>query len=211
MRKIRGMCTIKDCGQPHRGHGYCNSHYQKFYLFGEPLGKPERKLNFKVEEICKSTILERFERNFEKLDKNSCWLWKKALNGSGYGSTRIRSFSKSSMAHRISYELYIGEIPKGLYVCHSCDIPSCVNPNHLFLGTQSDNNKDMKSKNRGNYDIGSQCHNAKLNEEKVLSILEDLKNGISCKKLGLKHRISYVQISMIKSGKAWKHVTNRRA
>jgi hypothetical protein len=84
-----------------------------------------------------------FERKILK-QPNGCWLWNGALNKDGYGVFGI----KAEGAHRASYKMYKGEIPKGILVCHKCDIPRCVNPDHLFLGTQLDNIRDAQSKNR---------------------------------------------------------------
>ncbi len=89
------------------------------------------------------TILERFEAKFIKT--GTCWLWTGATGHFGYGRFYIK---KARTASRVSYELYKGEIPKGMLVCHSCDVPACVNPEHLWLGTHKDNTKDMWDKNR---------------------------------------------------------------
>lgn len=74
----------------------------------------------------------------------TCWLWQGLKTAKGYG----RYGKGGRRAHRIAYSEFIGEIPSGLLVLHSCDNPSCVNPNHLFLGTSADNTKDMVTKGR---------------------------------------------------------------
>lgn len=89
-------------------------------------------------------LKERFEEKINKTD--TCWIWIGAKRKTGYG--QICNNGKINSAHRISYELYKGEIPKGLCVCHTCDNPSCVNPEHLWLGTQNDNMLDAKNKKR---------------------------------------------------------------
>jgi hypothetical protein len=88
----------------------------------------------------------KFEECFIPEPTTGCWLW---INGNAkatYGA--YRDSGKNYRAHRASWLLYCGEIPKGLYVCHKCDTPACVNPKHLFLGTQKDNIHDMIKKGR---------------------------------------------------------------
>lgn len=89
------------------------------------------------------------EKFWAKVDKNSsggCWEFKTKLT-TGYGQIEHRG--KVSLAHRVSWEIHVGKIPEGMFVCHRCDNPPCVNPEHLFLGSHSDNMKDMYSKGRG--------------------------------------------------------------
>ena len=87
------------------------------------------------------------ERFWPKVDKtDTCWLWTGAKNDKGYG--QIRSPGRIDFAHRLSWTLERGDIPPGLSVCHHCDTPLCVNPDHLFLGTQQDNSRDMGQKGR---------------------------------------------------------------
>lgn len=93
---------------------------------------------------------ERFFKHVSKTD--TCWLWMGAKRGGGYGEFRIGSYKdgtrKMVVAHRFSWELHNGAIPKEMQVCHNCDVRNCVNPDHLFLGTQVDNMQDMHSKGR---------------------------------------------------------------
>lgn len=92
-------------------------------------------------------LKERFEEKFKINEETGCWEWQGSLNNCGYGFFAIKSgFQKT--AHRASFELYIGTIPDKMKVCHECDNTLCVNPNHLFLGTQQDNMDDMYKKGR---------------------------------------------------------------
>lgn len=106
------------------------------------------------------------KRFLDKVNKtSSCWIWIGADDGrKGYG--RINVNGKTAKAHRISYELFNGEIKDNLNVLHKCDNPKCVNPDHLFLGTQKMNMADMYSKNRAVHHLGESHHNGK----KVLCI-----------------------------------------
>lgn len=97
------------------------------------------------------------DRFFQKVEKTeSCWIWRGALNSKGYGAFGVHG--KSVSAHRYSYEMHIGPIPKGLYICHSCDTPSCVNPEHLWAGSPSENVKDMFLKDRQGDSARRQTH-----------------------------------------------------
>jgi predicted XRE-type DNA-binding protein len=108
------------------------------------------------------------------------------------------------------FELHFGEIPLGIYVCHRCDNPKCINPEHLFLGTPKDNMNDKMKKGR-NFNVkGSQHGQAKLDEEKVLEIKRLLaEKNLTQKKIGEKYGVNQNTISLIKSGKIWSHVENQ--
>jgi len=85
--------------------------------------------------------------------ETGCWEWDKCLDSqNGYGITFRNKIVKHRRAHRLSYIIFIGAIPKGLFVCYDCDNPKCINPKHLFLGTHQDNMDDMvmKGRQRGN-------------------------------------------------------------
>lgn len=96
------------------------------------------------------SVRERIEARVERIPIAGCWIWTAQLNGAGYGVFGIRQAGQSVpvRAHRLSYEAYLGPVPEGLFVLHRCDTRSCVNPAHLFVGTQRDNIQDMIAKGR---------------------------------------------------------------
>jgi hypothetical protein len=93
------------------------------------------------------TLRERFDANWEPVPECGCWIWTGSHASNGYG--RVLLCKGGVSAHRVSYELNVGPIPPGLRVLHKCDTRSCVNPDHLFLGTTQDNATDMARKDRG--------------------------------------------------------------
>ena len=99
----------------------------------------------------------RFANSYE-IKEDGCWNWERSIRSKlPYGSIRLNG--KHLVAHRYSWELSNGKIPYGIYVLHKCDNPSCVNPDHLFLGTQGDNNRDCIEKNRNFNKLKTRCIN----------------------------------------------------
>lgn len=90
----------------------------------------------------------RLERKIERVPISGCWIYTGFLDPEGYG--KFMEAGKQLRAHRYSYTLHKGNIPEGLFVCHTCDVPCCVNPDHLWLGTHDDNMKDKVKKGRSN-------------------------------------------------------------
>lgn len=144
-----------------------------------------------------NSLPEKFRKKIIVTD--SCWLWKAYIHKEGYGHFMIKkpfahpvSYTPVG-AHRFSWEHHYGEIPKGLLVCHKCDVRHCVNPEHLFLGTISDNMQDMIKKGRSNYikgfrlkKEGQRTHpNIKLSDAQVDEIRKT-----HCSKAGKKSEFS---------------------
>ena len=146
------------------------------------------------------------ERFWEKVDRrrpDECWPWRACKSKKGYG--KIGEKGKVLYSHRVSYGLYVGLIPEGQHVLHTCDNPPCCNPKHLFLGSQIDNNKDRDKKGRQSQKEG---HNsAKLTEESVAEIRRDYVRGSRTHgqpSLGRKYGVSSQEIGRIVLGKLWK-------
>lgn len=87
-------------------------------------------------------LADRFEASIYRCPMSGCWLWTGSINSKGYGRLKVGGRTTLS-AHRLAWELRVGEPPHDLFVCHRCDVPCCVNPNHLFLGTGDENIRDM--------------------------------------------------------------------
>ena len=141
------------------------------------------------------TIQERFESKFTKSD--DCWEWGAYKDRDGYGTIWIAG--RQQKAHRASYQLYIGEIPPRLCVCHRCDNPGCVNPDHLFLGTHADNAHDHVNKGRGFRPVmsGEKNVSAKLTEAQVIEIRARHSYGAKNVDLAKEFGVAQQTISMI--------------
>lgn len=135
------------------------------------------------------------------IHKNECMEWTGPKHTFGYGI-----FRKNILAHRFSYQHFIGEIKKGMSVLHKCDNPSCVKPNHLFLGTQKDNLNDMMNKKRGKFpgSPGERHHKHKLTLNNVKEIKYKLSLGFKQKEIAKMYNIDKSQISRINTGKIWR-------
>jgi hypothetical protein len=135
-----------------------------------------------------------------EIDENGCWnCISHAKNIKGYPHL-IRNGKQWIMSRYIYTQIH-GQIPDGMYVCHKCDNPSCINPEHLFLGTQTDNMQDMV--NKGRQLCGSLNGNSKLTAIEAKEIKYSALSGVNLAKM---FNVSTTQVSDIKNGKRWKHI-----
>lgn len=153
-------------------------------------------------------LLKRFEDKFIKGDISACWNWKSAATPR-YGI--IWANGGNVYAHRLSYEIYVGEIPEKMYVCHRCDNTLCVNPNHLFLGTPMDNVIDKVQKGRMADQRGDKNPSSKLTESNVIKILSLINNSDKTyKEIGEIFGVGFDTISDIVNRKTWSHILTDR-
>jgi hypothetical protein len=145
---------------------------------------------------------ERIENKVERIPEGGCWVWIGTTTVRGYG--QIISNNRKHYAHRASYEAFIGEIPKGMHVCHACDNVYCVNPAHLFLGTQKQNLEDMARKGRSTK--GERNPMSKLNKEDVKDIKHLFSTGLSDSEISIEFGVCRQTINNIRNGKVWKNV-----
>lgn len=131
---------------------------------------------------------------------DGCWYWTGGLC-CGYGIVSIDD--KSRRAHRVSFQIYKGIDPQNKFVCHTCDHPSCINPDHLFLGTAKDNSQDMARKLR--HTFGEKSHKAKLSETDVLKIKE-LSNQHPSRYVAKLYNLEKTAVLRILRKKTWKHL-----
>ena len=161
------------------------------------MGRPRKQ---KTSEQYLIFFLERTVVSQESSD--GCWIYTRGLK-KGYGSMYTTP-KKYMQAHRFSYEYFNGPIPEGMEVCHECDNPSCVRPDHLFLGTHKQNYADAAAK--GRLVRGSRQWNSKLTEADIPNIRALHAEGITAKSIAQWYGIGPGAIKKIINGRRWKHV-----
>lgn len=142
-------------------------------------------------------------------NSKDCWPWSGAKKPKGYGNVRVGGSYK--IAHRVAFELAVGQIPEGMQVCHICDNPPCCNPHHLMLGSAKSNVIDMLIKNRQgfrkNLALGTRNANAKLTEDAVRAIRKAYASGAATQQeLAEKHGVTQPCIGSIVRNQTWRHV-----
>jgi len=142
-----------------------------------------------------------------RFDPGRCWLWEGAKTPLGYGHMSIRKNGKrvDAYSHRVSWETFCGPVPDGLEVCHRCDTPSCMRPDHLFLGTHRDNMRDSVQKGRWNRPKGEAHYRAKLTD----GIVRNIRANIGLRSITDMARdvgVSYMAVWYICRRKTWTHI-----
>jgi hypothetical protein len=152
------------------------------------------------------------ERFWAKVQKtNGCWLWTGGKAGlrRQYGTFSVAGVMKR--AHRVAWEFVNGAIPSGMVVCHRCDNPSCVRPDHLFVGTQAENVRDMHSKGRAAVRRGEESTAAKLSESQVFEVLRLCRSGMTQAEVSRATGVNASAVSRISRGESWAHLFNHEA
>lgn len=144
----------------------------------------------------------RFMAFVEPIPIAGCWLWTGGTNPKGYGYFYPTS-SETRRAHRFSWELFVGPIPRDMLVLHKCDVPSCVNPDHLYLGSAKDNASDRDRKGRNGARRGEEHSNAKLTAIQVSEIKNEKYSRDLSAMLASKYDVSQATIRAIRAGRRW--------
>lgn len=184
-RKIKSVkiCSVENCDSKHWGLSFCHLHYYRFKRNGTP----------DLQEV--PTLEERF---WSKVDKsngdNACWIWKASRNEYGYGKIRYNGVLRK--ATHVVWFLTYGAFPT-LDILHSCDNTPCINPKHLREGTQSDNNQDIRDRNR---------HFSKYSIEQIKECKRLLEVGEKRKDISSKLNINLHTVHAVANGDKWGHI-----
>jgi IS30 family transposase len=171
------------------------------HLYASKASKKEYSDKRKRPRLNKLQIKERIESHI--VSKNGCWLTDVKIDVNG--RPRLSFNNKSLIFARVVYEVYKGDFPKNLFICHTCDNPLCVNPDHLYVGTSTDNGRNKKRRNR--QAKGSKIGMSKLTEDQVTKIKELLLEGqLSFRQIAEMFGVTSGTIGVINKGKSWNHV-----
>lgn len=189
------ICSIKDCEKEAFSRSFCTTHYARWRKWGDPTALKQNQLHGK-------TLEERFWARVRKTA--GCWIWEGSKDKLGYG--RINIDGAPTLVHRVSWQLKNGqELTKDQHVCHRCDYPSCVRPDHLFIGDPQANTDDKMRKGRHKYGhLQGEKHGcSKLTEQQVLAIRASV--GPS-RIIAEQYSISGRQVRDIRRRKVWRHI-----
>lgn len=192
-----GVCYFEGCTGKVRANGLCASHNNQLYK-----GKPLKALQTQYHGLTEEA---RFLKRVIVKNNDECWEWTGSRNQKEWHGQWRNKAGEIELTHRASWRLFKSEIPGGLCVLHRCDNPICVNPTHLFLGTQSDNSNDMWQKGRARpaTSLGEKHGMSKLNVNAVLEIRSSQLSGVE---LAKKFGITPTTVCDVRKRRIWKHV-----
>jgi HNH endonuclease len=139
------------------------------------------------------------------IDSKGCWIWQGAKTEGGYGHLYVDGYTQ--LAHRVMWTVVVGSIPDGMLICHTCDNPPCINPEHLFMGTVSANSRDMvqKGRGRGASRPGEKNPNHKISNDTVLRIRQMFQEGMKPQKIADLLGLNNDHVSSITRGDRWSY------
>lgn len=189
---MRG-CDVSGCENKHLAKGLCCKHYQRLQTWGD--------VNHSG--VIRGDVNARFDSYVELIPFSTCHWWTGTIKETGYGRFHVKD--RFIAAHRFSYEKEHGPIPSGLCVCHSCDNPSCVNPDHLWLGTQKNNMQDCSAKSRAGKSLGVNHGLSKLNDEAV-KVIRFFAGSVSNRRIAVAYGVSSSTVDSVVKAETWGHV-----
>lgn len=189
-------CSMDGCDLVLYARGLCRRHYLR-----------QRKSGV-LELKTYATVFDSFVSKIRH-SSGGCWEWTASKTAKGYGQISVNR--NTVLAHRYSYETFIGAIPTGMLVCHHCDNPSCVNPCHFFVGTKSDNYQDAKRKGRIASRRGTNNGKAVITEDDAMAVVSILLKGLMICDIVAATGIRTNIVQSIASGRRWSHIRSEVA
>jgi hypothetical protein len=189
------ICCIKECDAPAIALGLCINHWRRNRKYGSPVAQ-QRHVGMFIGRPA-------FERWLMLVAKSEgCWIWKGGTDKDGYGAFKGEAAGQMHQrAHRFSWShANDAPIPRYMHVCHTCDTPRCVKPEHLFLGSALQNMRDKIEKGRARYSCGEESPHAKMTEREVKAIRADPRPYAE---IGAQYGVSASTVGDIKSRKSW--------
>ena len=191
------QCDAPGCTEPFYGRGYCKAHYHRLRRFGtieEPFSTTYKN----------ASLEEKLRLGAPPGRPEECWEWQRSLTSRGYPRTSHRGV-RTIMVHRLAYEVHKGPVPPGISVCHKCDNPKCVNPNHLFLGTVTDNQRDKFWKGRHPH-CGTHGR-ARMTDDEARMVRATAKCPDDYRRFARQFGVGYGTIYNLVRGNSWKRLT----
>lgn len=184
-------CAVNECGKPYYAKALCRKHWERQHRNGT--------VELKISDR-ESTIAERLDAL--QITNGECNEFGGYRNANGYGELTYRG--RLTLAHRASYERHNGPIPDGMIVCHRCDNPPCINPDHLYVGTHADNGQDKAERRRSTRGVRNAA--AKLTDDDVLTIRRLRVDGWTYARLGDRFGVGKTTIGRVVRRAIWNHV-----
>jgi hypothetical protein len=181
------QCSVDGCDREVEAKGLCSRHYYRQKRGGDITTKSMKEKSY----------TEKFWEKVKLSGLDDCWMWQATKDGNGYGM--MKTNGRHERAHRVSHTLLKGTIPNGLFVCHTCDTPGCVNPAHLFLGTNDDNMKDMVAKGRSD----KERRYCILSRDQAKAVY-DVRYSVSATALAKEYNVSVPTVYAIWCQRNWK-------
>ena len=182
-------CSVPVCENIHKGHGFCHKHLRRFSLYGDPLKRKQVPFG--------SAPVERLIFYGWTVTHTGCWEYNGCKDSKGYAKVPCWGGGRTTAGSRIAYEAWVGGIPEGLVIRHTCDNPPCINPDHLIPGTPRENSGDMVE--RGRWRGG----NRKLTSEQASRIRTRADQGASFTLLAKEFGVSECAVRDIQRRRTW--------
>ncbi len=191
------VCEVDGCDRKHFGRGYCQMHYCRWRATGDV---HTVRAGHRFGEVDPAQRL-----SARSVPRGDCLVYAGGRpQRSGHRAMGFRG--RYVGVHRVAWILANGDIPEGISVLHRCDVPDCINVNHLFLGTVAENNADRDRKGRHIPLHGSKNGFAKLSEYQIIEIRDLLARGVTQRQVAAQYGVSQATVWAIKSGRSWGHV-----